>query len=236
VSYVFFDIETLPTTPTDPAWLDHVERLDHGRPDFDAEAERRKTSLDPRFGRVLCIGYAVDAGPIRVVHGLTGQPPEHVERARAFFESGEFDRIDLDDWESVTLRAFALAVADVVSPVFVAHGAYEFDVPFLQTRALYQAWQPREMSLLDLVRALSPLEQKPWERPVHDTMAMFPRRRTSLRDCARLLGVPAQTGPDGSEMYDCWRRGQLREIVEHCRQDVAQVRGVFRWLWQLLAK
>jgi hypothetical protein len=234
MSFVFFDIETLPTPATDPAWIDQLDRLDHGRPDFDPEAERRKTSFDPRFGRVMCIGYAVDAGPVQVAHGLSGESPEHVARVQSYAQAGEMDRVDLDDWETVTLRTFAAAVAKVVSPVFVGHNAIDFDVPFLQTRSLRHS-RPGG-PLVDLARTLSPIDQKPWLTPVHDTMRMWPGRRVALRDCARLLGVPAQTGPDGSEVYDCWRRGQVRQIVEHCRQDVSQVRAVFRRLWPLLAK
>ena len=234
MSFVFFDIETIPAPADDAAWRDKLARLDHGRPDFDPEAERRKTSLDPRHGRVSCIGYAVDAGPVRVVHGLTDQPVEHVQRVQRFAESGEMDAIDVDDWENATLRAFAAAVAEVVAPVFVGHNAEAFDIPFVQTRALFHS-RPAG-PLVDLVRALSPIDEKPWLKPVHDTMKMFPGRRIALRDCVRLLGIDPQTGPDGSEVYDCWRRGQVRDIVEHCRQDVAQVRAVFRRLWPLLAR
>lgn len=55
-----------------------------------------------------------------------------------------------------------------------------------------------------------------------DLMAMYqPRANAPLDELAKLCGFPGKMGMEGSQVWDAYRVGRLREIRQYCETDVA---------------
>ena len=166
------------------------------------EAALRATSLDPLWGRVCCVGLAVDDGEPMVLAA---------------------------DTEAGTLLAVQVWLAEVASQrrgpiVYVMHNGRGFDVPFLRVRSIVH-------NLPALARAFGAWRGKPWESPLVDTMELWPSTGrgafTRLQAIRRALGLPVQVGIDGSQVAAAWHDGRRDEVIRHCREDVAGLREVY---------
>ncbi len=115
---LFLDIETLPAPPEIEPLLREIFELKRGRSgSFDRFLHG--TSLSGNFGRILCLGYAVDDGAPRV---LTGTEP------------------------AILTEFWKLAEA---TELFVGHNLFEFDLPFLHKRSVIHSVRPsREIPLI----------------------------------------------------------------------------------------
>lgn len=116
---IFFDLETI---PADEAIVDLVrEQFERrsARPstypkkEITFEEYLHGTSLDPNFGRILCIGYAIDDQPALITHG---------------------------DSEKEILEEF-WKIAKGADHI-VGHNAVAFDVPFLWKRSVLNGVKP----------------------------------------------------------------------------------------------
>ena len=114
---IFFDLETIPAAPeTEGLVREQYERRskyasDYRRP-TSYEEYLHGTSLDPNFGQILCIGYAIDDEPVAV---LTGD-------------------------EKSMLKDFWKLAKD--ANCLTGHNAVAFDVPFLWKRSILQGIEP----------------------------------------------------------------------------------------------
>ena len=114
---IFFDLETIPAaTETEDLVREQYERRskyssDYRRP-TSFEDYLHSTSLDPNFGQILCIGYAIDD---QEVDALTGTEPEMLK---------DFWKLAKD--------------ADRIT----GHNALSFDVPFLWKRSVLHGIKP----------------------------------------------------------------------------------------------
>ena len=115
---IFFDLETI---PADESTVDLV-REQFERRSRSATSTRREvtfedylhgTSLDPNFGRILCIGYAVDDQPTTTIHG---------------------------DSETDVLAGFWQLAKPATK--LIGHNAVAFDVPFLWKRSIVNGVKP----------------------------------------------------------------------------------------------
>lgn len=115
---IFFDLETI---PADESVVDLV-REQFERRSRSATSTRREvtfedylhgTSLDPNFGQILCIGYAVDDAPSTTIYG---------------------------DSEADVLNEFWDVARSATT--LVGHNAVSFDIPFLWKRSILNSIKP----------------------------------------------------------------------------------------------
>jgi len=169
-----------------------------------------KTSFDAAYGRILCIGWAVD-----------DTEPQSIIGSEDIVLHGFMDALRAA--QEYTIKSGKIN-ADVV---FIGHNVAGFDLRFLFQRCVINAVKP-PLSLLTAMRA------KPWDRCVFDTMTQWqPDRdkRISLDKLCRALGVPSPKGElDGSKVFEYFKAGRLDEIAEYCRKDVWATRECYKRL------
>jgi len=217
---IFLDIETLPAKEGDPLWekIQEQSTLPQDE-DFEAyfESKRKDTALFPSLGRVWMIGFA------------------HKSDEPTILESdGSIDG------EARVLEEFLEHCKEWDKPWWVGHNVSGFDVPFLQVRALHH-------HLPALARKMGRLRAKPWEQRVLDTQTLWPstgadrfsnshgiRGTRRLDTVCSLLGIENQTGVMGPDVYNAYLAGNEKGVRDHLRQDVIQVREVFKHLWPVL--
>ena len=125
---VFIDIETIPDqsqgaldrikeTLTPPGNISKQETIDKWWAEKAPEAAEEKylkTSLDGTYGRILCIGVALNDMPATVF-------------------SGEEDAV---------LTAFYAFVSGLDNTMFIGHNIHKFDLPFIRHRSIINRIKP----------------------------------------------------------------------------------------------
>lgn len=211
---IYFDIETLPTANAEviaeisagirpPGNLKKAETIEawerEEKPAAILEAVK-KTGLDGTFGRICCIGFAVDDEPIECAFGH-----ENDVLSNFFRWLEEATRIS-----SYTERQ---------SAVFVGHNILSFDLRFLWQRCVVNRINPP---------SFIPFNAKPWDGKVFDTMTAWnPAREksVSLDKLCLALGIPSPKGDlDGSKVAEYWQAGRHQEVAAYCMADVEAVR------------
>lgn len=173
----------------------------------------RKGSLKSTEGRILCVAWAIDDGPVSAVCAPYPDGCDHDERERYMLA-------ELED-------ALAGHPRPLHGSTWVGHNVGGFDLRWL----MHRAWKYRLGALASLI------PYRKWDRRVADTMAIWqgpdPRGYARLDEVARFLGVGAKTeGIDGSRVYDAWLAGDIGKIVEYCAHDVELTREVYRIIKQ----
>lgn len=163
-----------------------------------------KTGLDGTFGRVCCIGYAIDD---------SGEPASICGLDEAFvlteFNSA-LNAIPVNQWSAVTV---------------VGHNVSSFDLRFLVQRYIVNGIKPHAI-IASAARA------KPYEtEKVFDTMVQWnPDRdkRTSLDKLCMALGIEGKGEFTWEDVYPAFKEGRLGDIATYCEHDVKITREVFR--------
>jgi len=168
-----------------------------------AEAEYAKTSLDGAFGEVYCIGYAInDADPALAPRGKAVCASSEAGLIRVFFDAIT---------ELTKGRARKL----------VGHNFIDFDLRFIWHRAMVLGVQPP---------AWFPRDVKPWGDEVIDTMVMWAgsRDRVKLSKLCLAFGIEDDDEIDGSQVWDCLKRGEHAKVDLHCVKDIYKLRAVHK--------
>lgn len=211
---LYLDIETIPTnradvrdyiaaTVTPPGTMKKAETIaawvENDKPAAVDEAVT-KTSFDGAFGRVFCIGWALDNAAPSSVYGLD---------------------------EVAVLEGFANALSIAPSERFttcvVGHNVSAFDLRFLLQRYIVNGIRPPMV----IARAA---EAKPWEKEkVYDTMVQWAGagNRVSLDKLCMALGIQSPKGElDGSKVWQWVQDGKHEEVALYCEGDVIATRKV----------
>ncbi len=211
---IYFDIETLPSDDAGiiadiaagikpPGNLKKAETIAawerDEKPGAVLEAVK-KTGLDGTFGRICCIGFAVNDDAADVRYG------DEAETITAFFA-----------W--LTEAARISDYTERQSAIFIGHNILSFDLRFLWQRCVVNGIRPP---------AFIPFNAKPWDGKVLDTMMAWNperERRISLDKLCLALGVPSSKGDmDGSKVAEYWQAGRHQEVAAYCMADVEAVR------------
>lgn len=215
---IYFDIETLPAS--DPAIIAEIEAgirppgnikkaetIEAWERDEKPAAVMeavRKTALDGTYGRILCIGHAVNDEPAECAYG------DEAEVIRQFL-----------DWLQRVSQISSYNEARQAT--FVGHNILAFDLRFLWQRCVVNAISPP---------SFIPFNAKPWDGKVFDTMVAWNperERRVSQAKLCRALGIPSSKGElDGSKVFDFWQAGRHEDIQTYCKGDVEDVRACHR--------
>ena len=165
-----------------------------------------KTAFDGTYGRIVCAGLAIDDGPLQ---SFVGDTEEALIRG-LFHAIKEAAAIDYHGGRTD-------------QAVFVGHNIAGFDLPFLRKRSIILGILPP---------SVLPLNAKPWDKTIYDTMAQWDSdrdKRISLDRLCKALGIESPKGEiDGSMVGEYFRAGRIAEIAEYCRKDVAAVRQVYK--------
>ena len=216
--FITLDIETLPSEDaeviasiaegiTPPGNISKAETIAAWVLDKKPEAVKQaiaKTSFDGTYGRILCIGWAID-----------NAAPEHL----------------IGD-EATVLSGFMEALLPIMpqsrleqSAVFIGHNISGFDLRFLWQRCVINR-VVMPATLLAACRA------KAWDKAIADTMLMWNPgndRRISLDKLCKALGVPTSKGDmDGSKVHETFLAGDLDKIAAYCMDDVVATRECYR--------
>lgn len=215
---LFLDIETLPAEQADMEKLRKFfdKKLvrgggtQSGNPEFDQEKFDEfisRTNLDGAYGRILCIGYAINDQP-----------------AQNFYVEND---------ERETLRQFWSLIDSISKPVnayggtdygilFVGHNVMDFDLRFIYQRSIVLDVKPT--ADLNFARYRS--------YPIFDTMkewAKWSNANVGLEFLAVALGIPSpKDGIDGSQVAKFFEDGKVNDILEYCKRDVETTRAVYQ--------
>lgn len=187
---------TAPATYKDPdkiaAYIEDKRTEQHGRTSFDVHA-----------GRLLCVGIAVNDGPVSVVYdkALDNPVPLLSAVADALAEAKE------------QARGGKVLVC--------GHNVAAFDAPWLWRLAV------RHRHRLALM-----LPYRKWGDGLADTMQMWsatnPREMVGLSTIARFLDLGSKAdGMSGAEVWPAYLRGEHARISAYCAQDVELLRSVY---------
>lgn len=161
-----------------------------------------KTSFDPAYGHICCIGYAVGDGTI---FSISVEKIEHeADCLNDFFDS-------------------AYSIAGVHMVRWIGHYISGFDLRFLLNRAIVLGVKLPSALIL-------PRDIKPWSDNVFDTMTAWAgnKDRISQDNLAQALGLEGKGNFDGSMVAEAWANGGHAKIADYCRSDVETVRAIYR--------
>jgi 3'-5' exonuclease len=212
---LYLDIETLPAGENQREALKILFEKRRARKNKKEEWEDKSdfeqfllgTSFDGSFGRILCIAYAIDDGPVECLDGDTD-------------EAGMLQKF----WEVVS--SISSQPRNTQWPdygvQFIGHNVMDFDLRFIYQRSIINRVNP--------AYELSFARYKNY--PIYDTMKEWTKwtnNNIGLEHIALALGIPTpKDGIDGSQVYDFYKAGKANEICEYCKRDVECTRQVYK--------
>lgn len=217
---LFLDIETLPTTDaavieslsakiTAPANYKKAESIAEWERDNKPQAVLdavAKTSFDGMYGRICCICYAFDDGPVFSVHG-----DDETVLLEQFY-SHVFDA------STDSLRGYAVDVPLTV----IGHNVAGFDLPFLKHRSIISRVTPPDA-------ILKAMAARPRDNCIADTMLMWSadrEKRASMDKLCLALGMAGKGDFDGSMVAATWPVNP-QKVVDYCCADVERTRALY---------
>jgi len=218
---IYVDIETLPSA--DPVFARDVAATIKAPGQYKKQdsidawlAENRdaavaeiiaKTSFDGLNGRIACICYAIDDGPVMAcANNAEGQ------MLMEFYAAIE-DTTSID-----THGGWAHHAA-----TFVGHNLAGFDLPFLKHRSILNNVKPPAF-------VLKAMNAKSWDTCIADTMLMWSpdrERRVSMDKLCKALGIAGKGDFDGSMVAATWPVDPGK-VIEYCKQDVERTRAIYK--------
>lgn len=220
---LYFDIETIPadTSSHEPLAYLYERKILKKMKDKNCSREDAMTEIgtlekyvdntgfDGAFGRILCIAYAVNDDPVRVICN--------------------------DGNEKKTLEDFWFVAKQI--DLFVGHNIMEFDLRFILQRSIILGVEPTWSRFeepgkkpWDMPRFLSFARYK--SCPIFDTMQEWSNwgsAKVGLEHVALALGIPTpKEGIDGSEVWKFYQAGKVKEICDYCMRDVETTRAVYK--------
>lgn len=214
MAHIFLDIETLPTDRPDviemlaasikpPATYKKSDSIAQWMAENQAselDALHRKTALDGAFGRLCCIGVAIDD-----------------DEPGAFVGNEHKMLTDFADYlDSLGGNKY--------TTLFVGHNIAAFDLRFLMQR--YMVNRIKVPFLIKYGATAKPWESD----KVFDTMVQWAGvgGKVSLDKLCMALGIQSPKGGiTGATVYDHWLAGEIDEIALYCKKDVEATRQVF---------
>lgn len=213
---IFLDIETVPSGPKPtidqlkpPGQMKKADTIMAWRKDIVARTEEleeiyRKRALSYVEGRILCIGYAINTGPVK---GIINDDEEAL--------IAEFQEALRGEDDAIYKRTCTL----------VGHNSLSFDFPYLFLRSAKYG-QKDLMSLFGAARECFKDTMKMFsltDRANYISMA---------RACAFFSITGVKDDMDGSMVYDEYLKGNGQGILEYCMRDVHNLRQLYQKLTQ----
>jgi hypothetical protein len=167
-----------------------------------AEAITR-TALEGTWGEIVCIGYAVEAEPVRVI-----AEDDEGGTLRSFVEELSASCADIPAWQK---RA-----------TYIGHNVTAFDLRFIWQRARIHGVRLPEW----------PLERYPRGPYVYDTMTEWAGYGGRIKQCDLELAFgldradPLEHG--GADVAAALAAGRADDVRLHCAEDIRLLREIHR--------
>jgi len=197
---LYVDIETIPAADERREILKllhgkAVEKNNRkGKKDF--EQYLLETSFDGAFGRIICIGYALNDEPADVIH----KEKDEKKMLEKFWDIAK----DAD--------------------LFIGHNVIDFDLKFIYQRSIIHGVKP--------TKGLSFARYR--NDPIYDTdreWMKWSASRIGLEHLALALDIPTpKDGIDGSQVYEFYKKGEVKKILDYCKRDVETTRKIYKKL------
>jgi predicted PolB exonuclease-like 3'-5' exonuclease len=214
---LFLDIETIPADESCHETLRTLYEKKKAKKGKKEECEDQSdfeqfllsTSFDGSFGRILCIAYAIDDDPVQYL-----------------FNNGDEAKMLKEFWKLVESISFIPPRGNSWQPdygvQFIGHNVMDFDLRFIYQRSIINKVKPAYN--LNFARYK--------EYPIYDTMKEWVKwsmGAVGLEHLAFALGIPTpKDGIDGSQVFDFYKAGKVKEICEYCMRDVEATRAVYK--------
>jgi len=212
------DIETIPTEDesvikqiTDsikpPGNIKKAETIEEWEKNDKPQAVKdaiQKTALNGAYGRIACIGIAIDDSDIRCASELD----------EAKILRGVFDFME-DEYAESRIGG---------RPVFIGHNLTDFDLRFIFHRAVILGVKPP---------AFFPINARSWSTEIFDTMTYWAGHgnRISLDNLCKALGIEGKsTEYTWENVYPSFKAGDFSAIGEYCMSDVDKARQIYKRL------
>jgi len=208
---LFLDIETIPgQAPWIREWAkskvkapgnykkpESIEKWMKENGPAATEEKMHSCGLAAETGEIVCIGFAVNDEPVKV---LSGNETEILE---------DFMGVISELHE----RSF---------PHLVGHNAIGFDLPYIYRRCIINgvAIPPRYPKPIELKAWSDAITDTMLEWA-------GVRGKISMDRLAKALGLEGKSEIDGSMVWDMWKQGQIKEICDYCKDDVELVRNIY---------
>lgn len=219
---IFLDIETLPTSNqvirdrvsagvTAPGNYKKPESIAEWMATEGEKAKQEainKTALDGTWGEVLMIGLAVADGPVNVLKRASSE----ADLLTGFGET--LNRLCSEETATGNWQH---------SAVYVGHNLQDFDLRFL--------WQRSKVLGVKLPFKLPVGKPNYNQGPfVYDTMKEWAgyNGRIKQTDLELAFGIPRTDDITGADVARMYAEGKLDVIENHCRQDVENMRTIYR--------
>ncbi len=211
---VYFDIETIPTdnqsvideiakSINPPATHKKQETIDAWMAENKEAATKEavhKTGLSGLYGRIACIGFAIDDEECQIVSQI-GQ--------------GEADMIN----------SFFESVSELRTTVFIGHNIAGFDLQFLKHRCIILGIAPPRS--IKMAMTAKPWDDCINDTML--MWSSSSQERISQDKLAKALGLAGKTDMNGSMVADMWPQNPDK-VVQYCRDDVEQNREIHKRL------
>lgn len=230
--YLYLDIETIPGQKPGlkeeiaagikpPASMKKAETIAAWESSDKADAVEtayRKLSFDGVLGHCVSVAWAINGGDVASLAVMKNSWGECEDESDPL---GDYHMMLTD--EELYLEEFFLDVSKRIDPtrklVIVGHNI-SFDLRFLlQCAVTLGIFLPRWFTR----------NVKPWPNDVFDTMTAWAgeKEHIGLDRLSMALDLPGKDeGMDGSQVYDDWIVGNIRDICAYNRVDVMRIRNV----------
>lgn len=161
------------------------------------------TGLDGAFGELYCIAAAANKGIAVCFDRRDDMTANGERRLLKDFFGWVYDTTELHNRKRL-----------------IGHNIVGFDIRFILQRSMVLGVKPP---------GWWPIDPKPWEDTVYDTMVRWAGvgQRVKLSKLCMAFGIEDTDEIDGSEVWGCVQRGEGQKVIDHCLIDVDKVRRVF---------
>ncbi len=202
---VVLDIETIPCDDANRALLPKakappslVAEQEAMSPEDWLERQYQMTALDGTFGRIVCIGMILLTNTNEVKGALLLYGNNEAEILTRFWDR-------MQKWNA---------------PQFITHNGLSFDLPFIWKRSVINRVAPTMEFRLARFRTDA----------VYDTMMVWAnwdmRNAVGLGVLSQIFGFEGKSA-SGSQVFDMWKEGRLKDIAEYCLDDVYLTYGCY---------
>jgi len=105
--------------------------------------------------------------------------------------------------------------------LFIGHNVMDFDLRYIYKRSIINAVRPSQ--ILSFARYRS--------SPIYDTMReweYWANSSISLDTLSKILNLKtSKLGLSGDKVYDTFKAGKIKKILEYCKQDVRLTREIY---------
>ena len=214
---IFIDIETLPTI--DPAIIAELHDTikapgNYKKPETIAEwmateGEKAKadavakTSFDGLYGRICCVCFAIDDGPIEAC--ATNNEFQLLTELFGLLQESAHDQA-----------------------TYVGHNLVGFDLPFLKHRSIIHGIKPP----LSLAKVMSAMAWSDGVADTMLMWSPDRDKRVSMDKLCRALGIPGKGDFDGSMVAATWPTDP-QKVIDYCMGDIERTRAIYkRLVWE----